>query len=123
MLVVDEASLSSITNFQHGTGPFIWAVDVSYNPATQAKYPSGYKGYFKVHYMAPIHELFPPIASYFITPVDLWSLLQLDSADKKDLINSVIETRVNQARHSSMYKKAGSPSKGGRETQPRKDEL
>lgn len=73
--------------------------------------------------MAPIHELYPPIASYYMSPLELWELLQVDASRKVTLIEDVIESRARRTRDEKRYKKFGAQHEGRKKSPSDKDEL
>lgn len=76
ILMADEASVDSLINPSTDTPPHLWAVDVYYDPEKQSEYPAGYEGKFKVHSAAIVHDLYVPLASGYMNPVEIWQLTQ-----------------------------------------------
>ena len=83
--MADAESISSLTTSdpKASANAFLWAVDITYDPESLQDYPKGYTGVFKVHPSAILHDLWVPLGNRFMTPVQIWELLQPDE-DEED---------------------------------------
>lgn len=87
VLVADQAAIESITVPGSSEFSFLWAVDLSYDPGLR-DYPEGYKGKFRVHPSAILHDLYTsiaagvlspvntPLAAGAVSPVEIWRLIK-----------------------------------------------
>jgi hypothetical protein len=86
ILMADDASVDSLVNIGPDVLPFFWAVDVYYDPKKHSQYPAGYEGIFKVQSAAAVHDLYVPLASEYMTPVDIWKLTQPKKITGREMV-------------------------------------
>lgn len=86
LLLADEQAMSSFFDVTWENPPFLWAVDVDFDPKIMT-YPEGYEGMFKVRPYALPHDLYLALGSGVMTPVDIWKVLQRKVVSKEDPFN------------------------------------
>lgn len=75
ILMADEESINSLVNLNTENLPYVWAVDVDFDPQTKT-YPEGYDGLFKVRIPALLQHLYVALGSGLYAPVDVWQMIQ-----------------------------------------------